>query len=264
MEELKKWVEKLEKVCNEKEQIRILQTLGKKLINEYRIEIGNVIIEPLLVEAYYYHKGKFEDTSIHAAKESKANTYKLARCRQKNNFGKLYVHYGTKDGIDIVLSRREDYYLSFLIKAARIGNIAVKQCGVSENICGRCEERNTCKGCRCKYYKNEVLKPLLGRERKNSEVVLLPRKGIKNDFALKPLAILSVETFADKSVVDKVVQSLAEGYKKQWVLAKYALGKANCDIDRARKIIFEEKLYQSRVEDQYFDRASKYIKEQER
>ena len=56
MEDLKCLVKKLEQTSNEKEQIRLLQEIGNKLLTEYVIVIPtlNVTIEPLRVEAYYY------------------------------------------------------------------------------------------------------------------------------------------------------------------------------------------------------------------
>lgn len=62
MEDLKCLVKKLEQTSNEKEQIRLLQEIGNKLLTEYVIVIPtlNVTIEPLRVEAYYY---PYNDTS---------------------------------------------------------------------------------------------------------------------------------------------------------------------------------------------------------
>lgn len=64
MENIKKLVEKLEEEFDEKKQIEILQDIGAMLINNYVIKVGDLTIEPMLVEAYYYHKGKFEDESV--------------------------------------------------------------------------------------------------------------------------------------------------------------------------------------------------------
>ena len=54
MEEMKNLVKELEQEYDDKRQVKILQEIGKKLINEYEIKIGEFTIEPLLVEAYYY------------------------------------------------------------------------------------------------------------------------------------------------------------------------------------------------------------------
>ena len=194
--ELKEKVAELEKTAkldgNHKEkQIKILQEISAKLINEYEIKIGNLTIEPLLVEAYYYHEEKFQDNSVHAANKSNANTYKLARARQENNFGKLYVHYGTKDGIDIVLSNGK-YYLSFLIKNALINNEFATQCKVSKILCGNCDYIDKCdKGINCKYYdETNILKHKDNIE--NTEIVFVKRKGLKNEYKNKLLAALPI------------------------------------------------------------------------
>ena len=198
---LQELVEKLKNENNEEKQIKILQEIGAKLINEYEIEVGNLTIEPLLVEAYYYHKKNFPDTAVHAAKESDAPTYKLARERQKNHFGELYVHYGTKDGIDVVLSSSNDYYLSFLIKNAQIkkndliNNEMTTQCKISEMLCKECDKCSECqKGNKCKYYGEKILKLV---KPKNYKVTFVKRKGLTNDYASKPLAALPINKIRD-------------------------------------------------------------------
>ena len=189
MDELIKLVENLEKENDEKKQEKILQNIGKLLLTEYIIQIGNLTIKPLLVEAYY-NNNNFKDNSVYAANKSNANTYELARARQENNFGKLYVHYGTKDGIDIVLSNGK-YYLSFLIKNALINNEFATQCKVSQILCGNCDYIDKCdKGINCKYYKTNILKHKDNIE--NTEIVFVKRKGIKNEYKDKLLAALPI------------------------------------------------------------------------
>lgn len=194
--ELKEKVAELEKTAkldgnHEEKQIKILQEISAKLINEYIIQIGNLTIKPLLVEAYYYNKSNFKDNSVHAANESTANTYELARARQEDKFGKLYVHYGTKDGIDIVLSNG-NYYLSFLIKNALINNEFATQCKVSQILCGNCDYIDKCdKGINCKYYdETNILKHKDNIE--NTEIVFVKRKGLKNEYKNKLLAALPI------------------------------------------------------------------------
>lgn len=170
--------------------VPILQKIGKLLLTEYIIQIGNLTIKPLLVEAYYYNNGNFKDDSVHAANKSNANTYKLARDRQENNFGELYVHYGTKDGIDVVLSNGK-YYLSFLIKNALINNKFAAQCKVSQILCGNCDYIDKCiKGINCKYYGTNILKHKDNIE--NTEIVFVKRKGLKNEYKDKLLAALPI------------------------------------------------------------------------
>ncbi len=190
MEKLEKLVNELVAESNEEKQIKTLQDIGKLLLTEYIIQVGDLTIKPLLVEAYYYNNN-FKDNSVHAAKESDANTYKLARARQENNFGELYVHYGTKDGIDVVLSNGK-YYLSFLIKNALINNEFATQCKVSEMLCRNCDYNSKCnKGIECKYY--DGTKILMHRyNTDNSEIVFVKRKGLKNKYKDELLAALPI------------------------------------------------------------------------
>ena len=115
MERLKKIVAELENEYNREKQIKLLQKISELLITDYAINACGVVIEPLWVEAYYFHKGKFEDLNDHR------------KSKQKDGFGKLYLHTEKKispsnrlGGVDIVLSLG-DYYLSFLIKNSLIG-----------------------------------------------------------------------------------------------------------------------------------------------
>lgn len=220
--ELKEKVAELEKTAkldgdHREKQIKILQEISAKLINEYEIKIGNLTIEPLLVEAYYYHEEKFQDNSVHAANESTANTYELARARQEDNFGKLYVHYGTKDGIDVVLSNGK-YYLSFLIKNALINNEFATQCKVSQILCGNCDYIDKCdKGINCKYYKTNILKHKDNIE--NTEIVFVKRKGLKNEYKDKLLAALPIYkiknyAFTSGECITNIVKNYIESQLK--------------------------------------------------
>lgn len=111
--ELKREVKKLECETNEENQKEILKRISGLLITDFAIKINeNTIIKPMLVEAYYYHKGKFEDE----------NTYRESG--QSNRFGKLFFHPKKYSyGVDICLSMSCTYFLSFLIKNAIIENI---------------------------------------------------------------------------------------------------------------------------------------------
>lgn len=190
MDKLRELVENLEEEKNDKKQEKILQNISKLLLTEYIIQIGNLTIKPLLVEAYYYYNSNFKDDSVHAANESNANTYELARARQENNFGELYVHYGTKDGIDVVLSNGK-YYLSFLIKNALINNKFAAQCKISQILCGNCDYNDKCnKGVNCKYYGTNILKHKDNIE--NTEIVFVRRKGLTNEYKDKSLAALPI------------------------------------------------------------------------
>ena len=91
-----------------------LQKICDKILGEYVIEIGEITIEPLRLETYYYHPGKFEDPSVH-------------KKPQQKTFARLYLHKEDETelkskgfgGVDICLSCG-DYYLSFLVKNSRI------------------------------------------------------------------------------------------------------------------------------------------------
>lgn len=113
LKELRELVCKLERTYGEEEQIKILQEINKLLLTEYVIKIDDTIIEPLLVEAYYFHKEKFEDRNTHEAKYKTCQKLKL----QRNRFGQLYFHHNSDTiGVDVCLSKGDDYCLSFLIK----------------------------------------------------------------------------------------------------------------------------------------------------
>lgn len=122
MEELKSLVKKLETEYNEEEQIKILQDIGKKLLTEYVIQVGDVTIQPLWVEAYYYSKEKFPDCNTHLSE------------KQKNRFGQLYFHETGRGGFDICLSNNNEYYLSFLIKAYLLNGSFNKQTDFSNGL----------------------------------------------------------------------------------------------------------------------------------
>lgn len=216
MDKLRELVENLEEEKNDKKQEKILQNIGKLLLTEYIIQIGNWTIKPLLVEAYYYNSN-FKDNSVHAANESNANTYELARARQENNFGELYVHYGTKDGIDVVLSNGK-YYLSFLIKNALINNKFAAQCKVSQILCGNCDYIDKCnKGINCKYYGTNILKHKDNTE--NTEIVFVRRKGLTNEYkdtSLAALPIYKIKNYAFTSGESKtnIVKNYIESQLK--------------------------------------------------
>lgn len=199
MKELEKLVEELVAESNEEKQTKTLQDIGKLLLTEYIIQVGDLTIKPLLVEAYYYNNN-FKDNSVHGAKESTASTYILAKNRQKcidgnSKIGELYVHYGTKDGIDIVLSKG-NYCLSFLIKNALINNEFATQCKVSEMLCRNCDYNSKCnKGIKCKYYGTKILMHRDNTD--NSEIVFVKRKGLKNEYKDKLLAALPIYKIKD-------------------------------------------------------------------
>lgn len=248
MEKLEKLVEELVDENNkEKERVKILQDIGKLLLTEYIIQVGDLNIKPLLVEAYYYHQGKFNDSNSHGFGDKKIDK----KCREQlsNNFNRFYFHEKGRGGVDVCLSKG-DYCLSFLIKVALINGKVYKQIDIYNKL--KKESIDNTK---------DVLTPTYDV---TTSFVCVPRKNThKGDYALKPLAILSVESFKNKEEADAILSSLETGYKKQWVLAKYAQEKVGFDYEEACEIIKRENLYSYKIERQYFEKALNYIKEQE-
>ena len=111
-----------------------LQLLGKTLITDYIIKIGDLIVEPLWVEAYYSNVAKgFVDPFIHG-KHGK---------EEQSKFGILYFHHKTDDprsGVDICLSLcNEDkteskYFLSYLLKYTLVNGEFTTQSQLSAKI----------------------------------------------------------------------------------------------------------------------------------
>lgn len=106
-------------------QVNFLQEIGKKLLTEYVIKVGDITIKPLWVEAYYSDTNTgFVDEAVHGNE-----------C-QKNQYGALYFHHKTDDqrsGVDICLSCG-NYYLSYLLKYALVNGIFKSQAQLSSII----------------------------------------------------------------------------------------------------------------------------------
>ena len=106
-------------------QMNFLQEIGKKLLTEYVIKIGDITIKPLWVEAYYSDTNTgFVDEAVHGNE-----------C-QKNQYGALYFHHKTDDqrsGVDICLSCG-NYYLSYLLKYTLVNGIFKSQAQLSSMI----------------------------------------------------------------------------------------------------------------------------------
>lgn len=248
MEELRKLVERLEKATEEKQQISILQEIGAKLITDYGIQIGNLKIEPLLVEAYYCNFKSFCDCNCH---QSPMQTGKTG-----DRFGKVYQHAKSvrNGGIDICLPIKHDieddnYYLSFLIKVALINGKVYKQEGINGEILKLKDIEDV-------QQLNDILRPC----HKNLDTVRIPRKGTtKGAFVDTPLAVLAVDSFKDKSQNKAIQDSLENKFKKQSVLAKYALDNGKSDHQEIRSYIRDEKnLYNASLEEDYIKDAENY------
>ena len=106
-------------------QVNFLQEIGKKLLTEYVIKIGDITIKPLWVEAYYSDTNTgFVDEAVHGNE-----------C-QKNQYGALYFHHKTDDqrsGVDICLSCG-NYYLSYLLKYTLVNGAFKSQAQLSSMI----------------------------------------------------------------------------------------------------------------------------------
>ena len=103
MEKLIPLVARLESLTDIPAQLALLQRLTDTLLQSYCFDLGDRLLYPLWLEAYYFHPGKFEDENAHRAPV------------QQNHFGQLYFHRKGYGGVDICLSRGA-YCLSFLIK----------------------------------------------------------------------------------------------------------------------------------------------------
>ena len=85
-----------------------LQLLGKKLLTEYVIKIGNIEVEPLWVEAYYSNiSKKFSDPFIHGKEE-------------QSKFCVLYFHHNTDDSRSEMCIRDRCY--------DKIGKLGLRGC----------------------------------------------------------------------------------------------------------------------------------------
>lgn len=105
MDILKNKVKELETQTDHDSIVKSLQEIGKLLLTDYVIQVDDITVEPMWVEAYYYNRRCFTDPFVHQNPEQK-------------NFGTLYFHHKKDDqrnGVDLCLSLG-DYYLSFLLK----------------------------------------------------------------------------------------------------------------------------------------------------
>lgn len=206
MENLRAAIKKLERETDREKQIKILQSINKLLLTGYEIKIGDLIIEPLLVEAYYYCPGKFEDTNTHGFKSEKC------RRAQSGRFGKLYVHKIGYGGIDICLSQKNDYCLSFLIKNSLVYKNAAE------------ENKKFCTQVSLLRYLKENLSGadfieqngvLCEKAQKAVDVVHTVRKGVKDSFKDEKLASLSVDSLKDYPL------TLEKGHTKEKIVENY-------------------------------------------
>lgn len=206
MENLETAIKNLEKETDREMQIKILQSVNKFLLTEYVVKVEDFIIEPLLVEAYYYCPGKFEDTNTHGFKSEKC------RLAQSDRFGKLYVHKMGYGGIDICLSRKKDYCLSFLIKNSLVSKEGAE--GKKEF----CTQVSLLRYLKENSGGADVIEQrgvLCTKEKDTAPVVNTVRKGVKGSFKNEELASLSLDSLKDYPI------TLEKGHTKEKIVENY-------------------------------------------
>lgn len=253
MDKLEALVNSLEKQPPRKEEkdgriVKKLQEILEVFLCNYYVEFGTFKIDPILVEAYYYNdKQNFMDTSVHAARNEKGKMATHAKERQKNNFGKLYIHNlkAKNDGLDVCLSRG-DYYFSILIKNAVINDkYFATQSNVSRIICEKCQSCDEVPS--CIYYQECVLKK---RERpKDMTVIFLPRKNVPSNEQLAAVSLDSIRASMTNL-------SLAKGYGKQWECSVIALSEVS-NTKEAKGLA--DAIFGSSIEDKYFKLAKESL-----
>lgn len=223
--ELKNIVTELVGEADRKKQIKILQKLNTKLLTEYAIKIGDEIIHPIRVEAYYYNEKNFPDCNTHQDPN------------QMDHFGQLYFHNQGRGGIDLCLSSG-DYCLSFLIKNSFIETNGeskdYKQIDLYDKYIAQKE----------KLKDQIVLCELPSNQSEEEHVFHTVRKGAhKGSFAEAPLAALT--DIGRKDGKGNSVFDWEPGYGKEFVLARYTLKEwienntANISQNEAYKIVKE-------------------------
>ncbi len=218
IENLETLINKEERPSNsiKKEIQKMLLKIGSELLTKYEIRVKNIIIEPLRVEPYLFIPNVFEDKFIH----SKKDIYGLPP--QRNRFGKLYIHNGFS-GLDIVLSNKNEYAFSFLIKNSRIliNNEVVypfvKQYGVAKVLKEHGIQNNYDD---IVLYKKELAK--------NTTVFRTVRKGLKiadrKDFdkaKQEYYSKLVISSLIELEERPSLLYDFETGYGKLWTIANY-------------------------------------------
>lgn len=156
--ELKKTVRRLEGSFDTEVQLSLLQQLCDQLLTRFCLRLGEDILLPLWVEAYYYHPGKFEDNSAHLSP------------LQQDRFGRLYIHKKGYGGADICLSMGE-YYLSCLLKYSLVNGVFLSQLGLRD-LLKELRSRDP------ELDERAVLSPLPEGMRDDRQIFHSPRKGL--------------------------------------------------------------------------------------
>ena len=214
LQNLRELVAMLENEYDMQKQVEILQSINALLLTDYEIRIGDEIIHPLRVEAYYWpyqSKGKFDDNTTFPSDD------KLCK------FGKLYFiepQHGYP-GIDICLSNG-DYYLSFLIKNSCIGNVPYKQIALYERFIDIKDKLN-----------DEVVLFAAPHRTENVFHTVRVMNSVK-DLDIKPFAKKCLASLIDinrKNENGKSVFDWANDFGKEWTVAEYM----RCHPEKDRK-----------------------------
>lgn len=214
MDNLKQKVEELEKMTDEGEIVKQLQEIGKMLLTDYIIKVGDITVEPLWVEAYYYNgnnkaeddknnseewKTSFKDPFIHGVKE------------QKDNGGNFYFHpkNGNYSGVDICLSYGAEYYLSYLLKYTFVYK--------DDNEQGKLLKQSQLKGSIKNTYDNlsetEKSNILLPKKRKTDVIAFTSRIGLNSEKEKNPIKKLAKEHY--KSLELAIVRDFHKNYESE-------------------------------------------------
>lgn len=121
MQKLRNLVKHLKDTDCKDDIVLKLQEINKTILSKYILNSEGKKIIPLEVEAYYHRPKKFADPYVHRNE------------LQKNRPCQLYFHragyskdtqlkYGKIHGVDICLSDSDAFYLSILLRSAKIDN----------------------------------------------------------------------------------------------------------------------------------------------
>lgn len=215
MDKLREIVKQLTKTTDFDEQIRILQKINEKLLTKYCIKVCDTEIRPIRVEAYYFHPGKFEDSTVHGSP-------------QQRKFKVLYRH-NTKEkidleksngGVDLCLAYAENgvasYFLSFLIKNSWVETPDYK---------GYCKQIKLNKILNEKGIEDDtqvILEPRRINPEEDPTVFHTVRKGLSGKpFGRAPLASLIDINHKSPDDPAKSFFDFATGYGKEQILAEY-------------------------------------------
>lgn len=217
MENLRELVKHLENADNENDIILCLQNIEKSLLIDYFIEVCGIQIEPLWIEGYYFKKPAFADCNSHL------------REKQKNRFGQLYFHEAGRGGFDICLSQGNNYYLSFLIKAAIANGEYITQTGIYKVLAHTGISEDMC----------EQAKKVLKQKSTHVEtsVLFAERIGLQKPCYKETLLAavpLDVITKYDFTFARKSLASCAQQYISKYIRVHSQCTKRECEAECRR------------------------------